>query len=212
MVGGTLHITNGDGAAGIIQASGIAGDILPWRDPMHHGPMPDGLDLAGLSAVRAAYLSELGHDALDAFRDRDDNLRRAGEYETFVLWFEHDLLDQLQILQILDWFAAPRNTHDGLMMICVGVFEGMPNFRGLGQLSPAQLATLWPAQKLVSQAILQAARSGWKAFRSSDPRAIQIYLAEADEVTPFLGPCLQRHLQEFPDSATGLMLSECNML
>jgi hypothetical protein len=114
MPGGVLHITNCDSAAGLIQASGIVGDVLPGRDPMHHGPMPPDIDLAALSAVRAAYLSEPGHFAGDEFRARDTALQQSLGYETVVLWFEHDLLDQLQILQILDWFSIPEHTHPGL--------------------------------------------------------------------------------------------------
>ncbi len=46
-----------------------------------------------------------------AFRARDAIFRRHGEFKTVVLWFEHDLYDQLQLLQILDFLAgenAPR--------------------------------------------------------------------------------------------------------
>lgn len=212
MQGRVLHITNGDSAGGLIQASGIAGDVWPWRDPMHHGPMPPDLDLAALSAVRAAYLSAPGHLADDEFRARDAVLQKSQDYEVVVLWFEHDLLDQLQILQILDWFAAPENAHPGLEMICIGAFEGMPRFRGLGELSPQQIASLWPDRKPISAAALASVRNGWAAFRSEDPRAIEQYLLEADAVTPFMRPSLHRHLQEFPDSVTGLMRSEKHVL
>jgi hypothetical protein len=190
-----LHITNGDSAAGLIQASEITGDVLPWRDPMHHGPMPPDIDLAALSAVRAVYLSQPGHSASDEFRARDALLQQSLDYESVVLWFEHDLLDQLQILQILDWFAAPERAHPGLQMICIGAFEGMPRFRGLGELSPTQIATLWSDRKPVSATALASARTGWAAFRSEDPRAIERYLPDADSVTPFMQPSLHRHLE-----------------
>jgi len=51
-----LHITNGDSAADIIRQCGIAGDVLPWRDPMHHGPFPHGFSLHELGRLRIAYL------------------------------------------------------------------------------------------------------------------------------------------------------------
>jgi hypothetical protein len=207
-----LHITNGDSAAGLIRASGLPGDVLPWRDPMHHGPMPPDIDLAALSAVRAAYLSGPGHSADSEFQARDAALRQSLEFEAVVLWFEHDLLDQLQILQVLDWFAAPGNAHPDLQMICIGAFDGMPSFRGLGELSPQQIASLWPDCKSISAAALASVRNGWAAFRSEDPHAIEQYLLGADAVTPFMRPALHRHLQEFPDSVTGLMRSEKHVL
>ena len=92
----TLHITNGDGAASVITASAVQGDVLPWRDPMHFGPFPPGLSFDELGALRAAFLSGPGidHDAtLRQFRQRDDQIRRCDRYDEIILWFEHDLLD-----------------------------------------------------------------------------------------------------------------------
>ena len=63
-----------------------------------------------LSAERAAFLA--ARFRLDpegtraAFQDRDRRLREAIEAgDELVLWFEHDLYDQLQLLQLLDLVA-----------------------------------------------------------------------------------------------------------
>lgn len=174
--------------------------------------MPPGLDLAALSTECASYFSEPGLSAAEAFQVRDRVLQSAAAYEFVVLWFEHDLLDQLQILQILDWFAEPEHEHPGLQMICIGAFEGLPNFRGLGQLSPEQIATLWPDGRPVPVTALAAARDGWAAFRSENPKSLERYLPNPDRVTPFMRPCLLRHLQEVPDSVSGLMRCEKHVL
>ena len=55
-----LHITNGDSAVGLMREGGISGDILPWRDVLHDGPVPGGLDLEALSRVRARFLADRG--------------------------------------------------------------------------------------------------------------------------------------------------------
>jgi hypothetical protein len=36
-----LHVTNGDSAAEGLRATGLARRILPWRDALHEGPVPD---------------------------------------------------------------------------------------------------------------------------------------------------------------------------
>jgi hypothetical protein len=59
-----------------------------------------------------------------------------------VLWFEHDLYDQLQLLDVLTLASA---TAGALELIVVGSFPGQPSFRGLGELTADQLETLWPA-------------------------------------------------------------------
>ena len=48
-----LHLTNGDSVVPGIEATGVGGEILPWRDVLHEGPVPAGLDAAALRAVRA---------------------------------------------------------------------------------------------------------------------------------------------------------------
>src|SRR5262245_52260120 len=101
-----LHITNGDSVA---LESAIEGQVLPWRDILHEGPAPAGLTLDQMSEVRARYLAEADHaqesEALAQLRHRDTTLLRASEHEEVVLWFEHDLFDQLQLIQLLDQFA-----------------------------------------------------------------------------------------------------------
>src|SRR5687767_9453549 len=104
-----LHVTNGDSAAERIRAAGVDGTILPWRDVLHEGPVPAGLPLERLSAVRAEFLASAGAGAPEAvrrdFAERDRTLMAAAREDEVVLWFEHDLYDQLQLIQLLDWFA-----------------------------------------------------------------------------------------------------------
>lgn len=216
-----LHITNGDSAAELIQDSDVAGDVLPWRDPMHHGPFPHSLELDSLSRLRFDYLSggsEEGDDSSHGFSRRDATLRASTDYDEVVLWFEHDLLDQLQILQLLDWFNQFEVGNCRLTMICINHFPNMAGFRGLGQLTPAQIATLFPAREDVSRTELEYARQGWQAFRQDDPKALTTFLslyAESNESAaplPFLPAALHRHCQEFPWYLDGLTRTERQIL
>ncbi|MCP5082630.1 MAG: hypothetical protein GY948_13165 [Alphaproteobacteria bacterium] len=210
-----LHITNGDGAAGLLKASGLEGDVLPWRDPMHHGPFPANADLQTLSEIRGRYLAGPGLPEGDVVRDfelRNEHLKSACLYEEVVLWFEHDLLDQLQILQVLDLvadrFAAPR----ALSMICIDRFEGVEGFRGLGQLTCEQIKSLWPQRKPVSEAQIALASKGWSAFLSNDPADLERFLSEDLGELPFLAAALKRHLEEYPEAGTGLTRTEAQIL
>ena len=142
---GDLHITNGDVAANLLKTGGLDGDVLAWRDPMHHGPFAAGLDLEAASDARARYLAGPS-DALDDvarnFRLRNEHLRAASRYRDVILWFEHDLSDQLQLLQLLDWFAEATLAATQLSMICIDCFPSIEPFRGLGQLNADQMASL----------------------------------------------------------------------
>ena len=192
-----LNITNGDGAANIIKQSTVIGDVLPWRDPMHHGPFPAELPLSELGKLRAAYLASPDADPTEIERDfqlRDQHLKASDGYDKITLWFEHDLLDQLQILQILDWFSGARIEDTILDMICVDRFPGKPGFRGIGELSPEQMASLADLRHPVTDTMLALATSGWAAFRSSDPGKLLDFLGGDLRELPFLAAALRRHL------------------
>ena len=106
-----LHVTNGDLAAEAIAAAQIGGDLLPWRDVLHEGPVPLGVTAAELRSLRAHFLASCGwaesRRVLAELTQRDQRLDRAiASGEEIQLWFEPDLYDQLQLLQVLDRLAG----------------------------------------------------------------------------------------------------------
>jgi len=213
----TLHITNGDGTADIIKQSRLEGDTLPWRDTMHYGPFPSELELDDVSMIRAAYFggdSEEGR--LEAERDftlRNEHLKASARYQEVVLWYEHDLLDQLQILQLLDWFGQHRDQLNKLSIICINQFEGIDPFRGIGQLNCEQMASLFDDRLPISEEQMSLARRGWEAFRSSNPTDLEAFIQSNNlQSLPFLHKALTRHLLEYPHTSDGLTQTERQIL
>ena len=202
-----LHITNGDGAAALLQAGGCEGRILPWRDVLYEGPVP-ALELEALSRIRAEFLAGRGWGVLPALRavfaERDHTLKNFGAYDEVVLWFEHDLHDQLQLIQILAYWAGSVREGCRISLICIDRHEAVARFRGLTDLRPAHLAPLFEARRWVSEATLRAASVAWHAFTSPDPRAVVAYLDTDEHALPFVHAVLKRHLQELPSTLNGL--------
>ncbi|WP_229801525.1 hypothetical protein [Tateyamaria omphalii] len=182
---------------------------------MHHGPFPKGLSLSELGPLRAEYLAGPDADATDAKRDfqlRDRHLEAVANYDKVTLWFEHDLLDQLQILQILDWCSRAPLEDTQLAMICIDRYAEKPDFRGIGQLDADQMASLVPLEQPVTETMLALAAVGWAAFRSNDPRDLLTFLDSDLRELPFLADALRRHCEEFPNAATGLTRTEMQVL
>ncbi|MEM7259427.1 MAG: DUF1835 domain-containing protein, partial [Pseudomonadota bacterium] len=207
----TLHITNGDSAAGLIRAAGFDGTVLPWRDPMHYGPFPQGLTVAQTSDTSARFLAGDTHDlntTQQEFIKRDTTLANYKQFPQTLLWFEHDLLDQLQILQILSAIDDTAN----VSMICIDQFEGVAEFRGLGQLSPAQIASLYDSREPVTSAQLVQAKSLWALFCDSNPELLLAQIQHEPLLFAYLKRALLRHFQEFPWSCDGLTRTERQLL
>ena len=212
-----LHITNGDDAANIIKESAIQGDVLPWRDTMHYGPFPGELDLDEVSLIRANYFGGDSKDSyLDVERDfklRNEHLKAASRYQEVILWYEHDLLDQLQILQLLDWFGQNRDQTHQLSMICIDQFAGIDPFRGIGQLSCKQMESLFDSRLPVTEEQISISERGWKAFRAPIPTELEHFIQSDDhQAIPFLNNALLRHLQEYPYTSDGLNRTERQIL
>jgi hypothetical protein len=208
-----LHVTNGDSTVETMRRAHIPGDIISWRDVLHEGPVP-ALSAAELRPLRAQFLATLapvGATDIEAdLRARDERLGAAVESgEPIVLWFEHDLYDQLQLLQIL---AGLPDRPLGAELICIGSFPGRPSFAGLGELEPEELATLWPLRAPVTPEHVRAARAAWDVFRGTDPRAIARAAAAPHERLPFLAAALRRLLEELPGHADGLSRTERQLL
>jgi hypothetical protein len=212
-VSSILHITNGDIAADLLGRSHLSGDILPWRDALHDGPVPSGLSLTDLSRVRSEFIEKTGwargENAREMFAERDTALS-SSSHDEIVLWFEHDLYDQLQLLQILDWCAA--RPPGRLTLIEVGEFPGIAKFVGLGQLAPSQLAGLFEHRRDVTPAMTALARRAWAAFTSGDPRNLEAILREETFLMPFLQDAILRELEEFPSAENGLGRTEQQLL
>jgi Domain of unknown function (DUF1835) len=196
-----LNITNGDSAVGVMKKAYISGDFLPWRDVLHDGPVPAGLALEELSEVRAQFIADCGWgDLIDirrSFTERDAQFKACNEYEKILLWFEHDLYDQLQISQILDWFYN-HPAHDGveLSIICTD--------RYLGSLSSEDMVDLCKYEEPITEKQLILASKFWAYFRSSSPEHLSDFMGADTSALPYLKGAIARLLEEFPNTFNGL--------
>jgi hypothetical protein len=202
-----LHVTNGDEAVARLVAAGVAGRIVPWRDVLHDGPVPAGLDADALRAARARYIASAGWATYEAvfadFALRDAAIEDASAADETTLWFEHDLYDQLQLLQLLDRFVDRPARYLTL---------AQSDDSYLGNLEPDAVRALWARRREVTPGQLALARDAWAAFRSDDPRDLERLLTNDTSALPHLAPTIRRLLEELPSTRDGLSRTERQML
>ena len=211
-----LHVMNGDSMRPILASSGLDGDLVVHADPLYEGPVPAGLSDQQLREVRATYWASFGgatyNEMLAVAVAADAALERYPEYDELVLWFEHDLLDQLQLVRLLDWFWRRPARPLVLSLVSINAFPGTEPFLGLGQLNGQQLASLYGGRSDVTEAQLELAHAAWTAFTSPDPTELQVFLSRDKGELPFLAPALRRWLEEFPAVGSGLPRTERQIL
>lgn len=214
----TLHLTNGDIAASALARSGLPGDILTWRDLLHDGPVPSDRDRVAFRRARGEFLASRGwsrESALIAdFEERDARLDGITADDEVVLWFEPDLYDQLQLLQVLSRLAERPDHERPVVSIA-------PADCYLGPLAPNKFVPLFEARRAIRDADLALGQAAWEAFTSPTPDALlavtdrldrevtaRAYAYDDSERLPHLVAALRRQLEEYPDTKAGLSRSE----
>jgi redox-sensitive transcriptional activator SoxR len=208
-----LHVTNGESAGNTLRRTALGGAVVSWADTLHEGPVP-ALPRPKLLETRASFLADCGWGSKPALRSALE--RRDGAFldalrdgRDVVLWFEHDLYDQLQLVDALSLAHTVGAAPD---LIVIGSFPGKSSFAGLGELSSGELETLWPSRRAASPRELEVAADAWAAFRAPVPTPLAELATREMTELPFLARAFRRLLEELPAPTGGLSRTERHAL
>jgi hypothetical protein len=116
------------------------------------------------------------------FEERDALFART--WDEIVLWFEHDLYDELQWLQVLDRLYGRA----GVSLIRTQTY--------LGEMTPRQLAACELARRPAAGRDYEEARRGWLGFTADTPEPLAGF------------PALRRLCEEYPWTSDGCSRTE----
>jgi hypothetical protein len=208
-----VHICNGDSTADTLSLADLPGDIRVWADALDQGPVLPVSDAEHYKA-RGEFWSARGRgnaaDNAQKLADWDKGFDEAAGADEMILWYEHDLFDQLALVRLLARLAR-RGLPQTLTIVSIDRHPEVPNFIGLGELKPEQLAELWPRRTPLSRDAIDEAVTAWIAVTAADPRALP-FLTKRVKALPFLAGALERQLEEFPDPTSGLSRTERQLL
>jgi hypothetical protein len=200
-----LHVTNGAAVAADLAP---LGEVLTWDDVLHEGPVP-ALEPAALRAVRGRFLAGAGltdlAQAHARLAQRDERLDAVDFSTRIVLWFEDDLSDQLQLLQVLDRLAVSAESRRSRP---AGPVELVRLARGPRSFLRDRLAGARP----LGEGEHELARRLWAAFTASDPLRVQDAWLAGTPGLPDVAPALGRLLEEHPATTDGLARSDRQIL
>lgn len=198
-----LIVTNGDAAAELLAAAGVRSKIIPWRDVLHEGPLQQTETLSDFSDRRAAYLSKRFDipyaDARADFLARDAIIAAHTMFDRVTIWLEHDLYDQLQLLQILSFFQSETG-RDGLMLVQADDF--------LASQSPETILRFADHAVELDAEALNIGSGFWRALTMPTPEGLATQLKTPTRAFHFLRPALGRFIEELPSVNGGLSRSE----
>lgn len=224
-----LHVTSGDIVADTIRQSGVIrpapvvavpdrdpDEVIAWRDVLYEGPVRAGLSPVNLAHERAQYIAARGWEpyilARQALGRRDSAIASTRRQEEVTLWFEDDLHDGLQLIQILGLLTRnrpPATTYTWVLAPAAGQPGGTHGFAGL---APDDVPALLAGRRAIPDSAWVAGRAFWDAFISGDPAWLPEAIERLEPEEPILGNSARRLLAEFPGADDGLSASERGLL
>ena len=224
-----LHVANGHCTTRLIEQALLApqraksarwggrssGRTQVWCDPLHEGPIADLPDDQLLRIRATAVARGLGEPpaAVEAeFKSWRAAVDADHAYDELVLWYEHDLFDQLNLIQLLARIGRDRPIRKPVSLVSIDSYPGHPHFKGLGELRPEDIARLFNERRRVTSEQFAVAARAWDAFRSQDRARMESLLLEDTSALPFLARALRRYLDEAPEQPGGLTRSERRLI
>ena len=196
----TLHIVSGTTVTSVMKQAKLTGDFLEWQDFLHEGPIPQNFSLQQRSKVRAYFFNKQGYAnlniALQTFEKRNSILKDHQKYKKIILWFEQDLYDQLQLLEVLNWFEKHMSKHVKISLVLTDRHFADYSFQ---ELQDAQLK-----QHIMIDKHFKLAKEAWSALSHTTPILWFNLLSKPISDLPFLKNSVQRLLEEFPNTMNGL--------
>ena len=205
-----VHVCNGDSTADLLSLADLPGEIRVWADALDQGPVLPVGDAEHWKARGEFWGSRGFREAAGQLAAYDHGVDEAAGAEELILWFEHDLFDQLALVRLLARLAR-RGLPAQLTIVSIDRHPEVANFLGLGDLKPEQLAALWPRRTPLSRDAIDEAITAWIAVTAPDPRALP-FLTKRIKAMPFLAGAIERQLEEFPDPTSGLSRTERQVL
>lgn len=204
-----LHIVNGDAFGDKLRASGIDGDILVWRESLYEGPIGILMSDSVLLSIRASYMNSrhgIPEETFKSFTLQQEIAldKLAEDTEEVILWFEHDLFDQLMLCYLLSRLYTLPDRSFQLSLLSINQFPDIDLFYGLGQLTEDQINRLHYKWLPVSEDQLLVACKVWTAYSASEPQPMADLLEEDLSVLPFLKKALQVNIERYPSVENGL--------
>lgn len=195
-----LHILNGNASIPAFKEAGLAGQVLVWCEILSEGPALSSLPEHAFWEVRKRFItSEFNATAADYKVKILDELPKLEQARTFfevILWFDADLMCQVNLLYLLQKLYRQKVK---IISVCTP-----PIPENIGLLSPEEIAALFYERKSVSETQLRQADELWQLYTSSDPTQLQLYLQQETIELPVLQQALALHLRRFPNCKTGL--------
>jgi len=203
-----LHITNGDSTTNYLQSLQFEGEFITWREMLCEGKTSIDVGSEAFWKTRFDFLKSSYKVTKKTFIDftlkEYRSLCQKKNQQEIVLWFEHDLFCQINMIAIISWIKRFRKG-EKVSLVCSGDVKGSKKRLGLCELNSEQIQQHYTNRVELTQDDIEYADYIWQLYCSDSPLRLET-VHKFNPMSPFiyLSEAIEMHLKRFPSIENGL--------
>ncbi|WP_339881556.1 DUF1835 domain-containing protein [Polaribacter vadi] len=211
-----LHITNGDFTTNYLKELNFSGDFITWREMLSEGKTTTDVGSEDFWKNRFEFFKTSYKVSKQKFIEYTlkeyRNLCNKKNNKEIVLWFEHDLFCQINMLAVLSWLNRYRKGYD-ISLICSGKIGNSTKMYSISELNKNQINNHFKNRVALSQDDIEYADYIWQLYCSDSPLRLET-VYKFNPMSPFhyLATAIEAHIQRFPSIKNGLNKIENTVL
>ena len=211
-----LHITNGDSTTNYLKKLNYSGDFITWREMLCEGKTSTEVGSESFWKDRFNFFKSSYKVTKQKFIDYTLKEYRAlcnkKDTKEIVLWFEHDLFCQINMIAVISWLKRYRKGYH-ISLVCSGKVKGSKKLKSLVALNQTQIKSHFKNRVVLTQDDIEYADYIWQLYCSDSPLRLEtVYKYNPMSPFQYLASALEAHILRFPSLENGLNKLENTIL
>ena len=215
MISKQLHITNGDNTTQVLNKLKIEGTIITWREMLCEGKTTSDVGSESFWKFRFEFFKQNYSITKKHFIDYTlkefRSLCQHKSEQEIILWFEHDLFCQINMIAVISWLKKHR-PNATISLVCPE-HKNDPNILlTINDLNNKQLQSSYKNRTELTIDDIEYADYIWQLYCSKSPLQLQNITINSHTHFTYLPDAIKAHLQRFPTINNGLNKIENTVL
>lgn len=210
-----LHITNGDSFTERLRQLDFKGDIITWREMLCEGKTETNVGSESFWKTRFEFLHSHYNVSKSWFVEKTlkeyRSLCNHKQQDQIVLWFDHDLYCQVNLLAVISWLKSHRR-HAEISLVSNTPEDARDPDKSLSGMSEEELRKCYDKRVELSQDDIEYADYVWQLYCSDNPIRLENLTDYENYSFTHLSNAINLHLQRFPSIRNGLNNTENGIL
>ena len=211
-----LHITNGDFTTNYLKKLKFSGDFITWREMLCEGKTTTDVGSETFWKNRFNFFKTSYNVSKQKFIDYTvkeyRSLCNKKNQKEIVLWFEHDLFCQINMIAVISWLKRYRKGYN-ISLVCSGKVRNSKKMFALTELNQKQIKNHYKNRVELTQDDIEYADYIWQLYCSDSPLRLEtVYKFNPTSPFQYLISAIEAHLKRFPSIENGLNSVENNIL